>query len=98
MVVQLKKHLGLLIAVALLAGLALPAATVALPRTTMPRTQALDSAPTQAQSDDAFLEDLSKRTFSYFVEQADRDTGLVLDRARTDGSPQDETHRNVASI
>jgi len=98
MVVQLQKHLGLLIAFALLAGLALPAATVALPRTTMPRTQALDSAPTQAQSDDAFLEDLSKRTFSYFVEQADRDTGLVLDRARTDGSPQDETHRNVASI
>ena len=50
------------------------------------------------QSDDAFLEDLSRRVFRYFVEQADPDTGLVLDRARADGSPHDETHRNVASI
>lgn len=50
------------------------------------------------QSDDAFLEDLSRRTFNYFVEQADANTGLVLDRARTDGSPHDEAHRNTASI
>lgn len=51
-----------------------------------------------SQSDDAFLEDLSRRAYSYFVEQADPHTGLVLDRARADGSPHDETHRNVASI
>lgn len=51
-----------------------------------------------SQSDDEFLEDLSRRTFSYFVDQADANTGLVLDRARTDGSPHDETHRNTASI
>ena len=50
------------------------------------------------QSDDAFLEDLSRRAFRYFVEQADPQTGLVLDRARADGSPHYETHRNVASI
>jgi len=50
------------------------------------------------QSDDAFLEDLSRRTFTYFIDQADANTGLVLDRARTDGSPHDETHRNTASI
>jgi hypothetical protein len=50
------------------------------------------------QSDDAFLEDLSRRTFRYFLEQADPQTGLVLDRARADGSPHDERHRNVASI
>jgi len=49
-------------------------------------------------SDEAFLEDLSKRAFQYFREQADPDTGLVLDRTRTDGSPSDENHRQVASI
>src|SRR5262249_47556567 len=51
-----------------------------------------------SQGDQTFLEDLSRRIFSYFVEQADPDTGLVLDRARADGSPHDETHRSVASI
>ena len=45
-----------------------------------------------------FLEDLSRRTFRYFEEQTNKETGLVLDRARTDGSPHDEHHRNVASI
>jgi hypothetical protein len=49
-------------------------------------------------SDEIFLEDLSRRAFRYFVEQSDPNTGLVLDRARADGSPQDETHRNIASI
>ena len=48
--------------------------------------------------DEAFLEDLSRRSFRYFWEQADARTGLVLDRARADGRPHDETHRNVASI
>jgi hypothetical protein len=48
--------------------------------------------------DDAFLEDLSHRAFLYFWEQADPTTGLVLDRARADGSPHDETHRGAASI
>ncbi|HKP88315.1 MAG TPA: glucoamylase family protein [Blastocatellia bacterium] len=48
--------------------------------------------------DRAFLEDLSRREFRFFWEQADPRTGLVLDRARTDGSPNDEAHRNVASI
>jgi hypothetical protein len=48
--------------------------------------------------DDAFLEDLSRRAFLYFWEQADLRTGLVLDRARTDGSEMDEDHRSIASI
>ncbi len=48
--------------------------------------------------DEAFLEDLSSRSFRYFWEQADPKTGLVRDRARFDGSPHDERHRNVASI
>jgi hypothetical protein len=48
--------------------------------------------------DEAFLEDMSRRAFRYFWEQADPSTGLVRDRARTDGSPHDETHRDVTSI
>jgi hypothetical protein len=51
-----------------------------------------------SRTDDAFLEDLSRRSFQYFWEQGDPNTGLVLDRARTDGSPNDENHRDVASI
>ena len=49
-------------------------------------------------SDRAFLEDLSRRSFRYFQEQSDANTGLVLDRARTDGSIHGENHRNTASI
>ena len=48
--------------------------------------------------DEAFLEDMSRRAFRYFREQADPSTGLVRDRARTDGSPPDGTHRDVTSI
>ncbi|MDT4955219.1 MAG: hypothetical protein QOJ02_3357 [Acidobacteriota bacterium] len=48
--------------------------------------------------DEAFLEDMERRLFRYFWEQGDPNTGLVLDRARTDGSPLDENHRDVASI
>ncbi len=36
-------------------------------------------------SDDAFLEDLSSRAFLFFWEQSDPHTGLVSDRARTNG-------------
>ena len=48
--------------------------------------------------DEAFLEDLQKRLFQYFWEQADPQTGLVPDRARTDGSALDANHQNVGSI
>lgn len=45
------------------------------------------------------LDDISRRSFRYFWEQTDPRTGLVLDRARTDGTEDDEPdHRNVASI
>src|SRR6267378_1857626 len=54
--------------------------------------------PLQLSSEDqSFLEDLERRSFRYFWEEADPNTGLVPDRARTDGSPLDENHRNVAS-
>ena len=55
-------------------------------------------AAQQRSQDDAFLEDLQHRSFDYFWEQADPQTGLVPDRAPIDGSSLDENHRNVASI
>lgn len=47
---------------------------------------------------DAFLEDLSKRSFMFFWEQADAKTGLVRDRSRTDGAPASPGHRSIGSI
>lgn len=67
----------------------------AQPATFTPATFARRSL---SKGDQVFLEELSRRSFRYFWEQADPGTGLVLDRARTDGSPHDETHRDVASI
>src|ERR1044071_4609797 len=52
----------------------------------------------RAQQQDPFINDLQQRSFRYFWEQADPQTGLVPDRARMDGSELDENHRNVASI
>lgn len=51
-------------------------------------------------ADDAFLEDLSRRTFQYFWDQSDPRTGLTLDRSHTDGTQVPPTHSsyNVASI
>jgi hypothetical protein len=49
-------------------------------------------------ADELFLEDLEQRSFRYFWEQADPQTGLVPDRARTDASPLDQDHQNVGSI
>jgi hypothetical protein len=51
-----------------------------------------------SRGDELFLEDLQHRSFNYFWEQADPQTGLVPDRARMDGSALDENHRNVTSI
>ena len=49
-------------------------------------------------ADDALLEDLSKRSFMFFWEQADPDTGIVRDRARTSGAPVEGASRDVGSI
>lgn len=51
-----------------------------------------------SRDDEVFLNDLQERLFRYFWEQADPQTGIVPDRARTDGSLLDENHRNVGSI
>ena len=40
-----------------------------------------------SKQDDALLEDLERRSFTYFWEHADPQTGLVLDRAHTNGQP-----------
>lgn len=51
-------------------------------------------------ADEAFLEDLSRRSFRYFAEQADPATGLVRDRARAreDAVPAPGPDADVASI
>jgi hypothetical protein len=51
-----------------------------------------------SREDELFLDNLEHGSFQYFWEEADPQTGLVPDRARMDGSPLDESHRNVASI
>ena len=54
---------------------------------------------TLSLEDDAFLEDLSKRAFMFFWEQADAGTGIIRDRAGTDGSPStNESAREIGSI
>jgi hypothetical protein len=54
--------------------------------------------PSISAEDDALLEDLSKRSFLFFWEQADQTTGIVRDRARTNGTPVPGTARDVGSI
>src|SRR5580765_1669783 len=54
---------------------------------------------TLSKDNDAFLEDLSKRSFMFFWEQADSDTGIVRDRAGVDGGPSaNESAREIGSI
>ena len=49
--------------------------------------------------DESFLEDLSKRNFRFFWEQADAKTGLVPDRAGVDGkAPRAANSAHVASV
>jgi hypothetical protein len=52
---------------------------------------------TLASSDEAFLEDLGRRSFRYFWDQADLGTGLVLDRSRCDGTLVPGRNLRVAS-
>ena len=60
---------------------------------------ALTSIPKRiSEADDAFLEDLSYRAFRFFSEHADPQTGLVLDRVRTNGTAIPGRSLEVASI
>src|SRR5213593_3474385 len=84
------------IIVVILCGLCVFVVNSALPYSPQSRKDHKESggnpAPVERLSaqDEAFLEDLSRRSFRYFWEQANPHTGLVRDRARTDGSPHDE--------
>jgi hypothetical protein len=60
---------------------------------------ASDSPRTLTGNDRDLLDDISRRSFRYFMENTDAGTGLVLDRARTGGEPEDRpNHERVASI
>jgi hypothetical protein len=54
--------------------------------------------PALSAEDDGLLEDLSKRSFLFFWEQADPQTGIVRDRSRTNGSPVEGDARDIGSI
>jgi hypothetical protein len=51
-----------------------------------------------SEQDRAFIEDLERRAVLYFWEQADRGTGLVLDRASADGGRAKGPSRDIGSI
>jgi hypothetical protein len=91
-----RKYSIRLVILLLVASFVAHAAPLAQPRPDTCGT--VKGRPDALTQNDAFLEDLSHRTFLYFLEQSDPQTGLVLDRARADGSPQDERHQNIASI
>ena len=60
--------------------------------------ESASEGPKLTAEDQQFLEDLERRSFEYFWQQADPKTGLVPDRARMDGLPLDENHQGTASI
>ncbi len=70
-------------------------AATSLPDNNIPQPPPL----TLTENDKDLLDAISRRSFRYFWEQANPTTGLILDRARTDGKSEDNPrHRNVASI
>ncbi len=76
-----------------------------------PRTAAKDVGPIEpapasptptaavSPADNAFLEDMQRRTFQYFWDHSNSANGLTLDRAGTDGNAKPKGHNshNVAS-
>ncbi len=54
---------------------------------------------TLSRIDNDLLDDISRRSFRYFWQNTDPETGLVLDRARFNGQPEDDSqHKNISSI
>jgi hypothetical protein len=64
----------------------------------VPQPSSAPAAYRLSGDDERFLEDLSRRTFSFFWEQADSATGIIRDRSKTDGSPASEGAREIGSI
>jgi hypothetical protein len=58
---------------------------------------AAGASPGLSSSDREFLEDLEHRAFLYFWEQADPNTGLVLDRASAEGGRAKGPSRDIAN-
>jgi hypothetical protein len=54
--------------------------------------------PRLSASDEAFLEDISRRAFLFFWEQAEAKTGLTLDRTRNNGERTTGRSEEVASL
>ncbi len=61
-------------------------------------TASPDTAYTLTADDHRLLEDLSRRSFRFFWDEADPLTGIVRDRARLDGSALPDSHREIGSI
>ena len=78
-------------------GAGIGAAQPASPAAAVP-TRPAPVRYTLNKEDDRFLNDLSRRSFQFFWENADPQTGIVRDRARTDGSAHVEDRRWVGSI
>lgn len=55
-------------------------------------------AADHSKDDDSFLEDLSRRSFRYFWEYTDPDTGITRGRAHADGTPYAADRRDIGSI
>jgi hypothetical protein len=55
-------------------------------------------APLLTAEQDRFLDDLSRRTFRYFEEYTDRDTGMARGRCHADGTPYDPNRADIGSI
>jgi hypothetical protein len=88
--------LALVIASAL-SGLLVWTLSACTTQQTRPRTQPHSTPYRLTGEDDRFLEELTQRSFRFFWEQADPTTGIIRDRAKTDGSPS-ESARDVGSI
>ena len=64
-----------------------------------PQASKSTAPPGLSKQDTDLVDDISRRSFRYFWEQTDLSTGLVADRARTDGELEDNpNHVRVASI
>jgi hypothetical protein len=74
--------------------------TGVLPALGAPPHAAKSTAPPGlSKLDTDLIDDISRRSFRYFWDQTDLTTGLVADRARADGDPEDNpNHVRVASI
>jgi hypothetical protein len=84
--------------VLVLGALLAPAGCASRDSPAVAQAPARDQRSTLTAADGALLEDLSKRSFMFFWEQADPGTGIVRDRSRTDGSPVPTNARDVGSI